>query len=239
MQCAACFTAARSSEINDQISEGSSEFDCVRESTCGNRSRAREEKTNMKLVQVLVFALAIVTIAPADAQQPPRPETTVPPPLVDHHQHLFSPAVAALISPAPPAPPVSPITSSELIPLLDAAGVKRAAVLSVAYIFGQPTRNVENEYEKVRAENDWTSQQVALFPDRLRSFCGLNPLKDYALAELARCAKDPNLHYGLKLHFGNSTSTKCIVLFETKVIASAPEGGKSCRDSLLLRCSCV
>lgn len=158
----------------------------------------------MKLVQVLVFALAIVAIAPAGAQQPPRPETTIPPPLADHHQHLFSPAVAALISPAPPAPPVSPITSSELIRLLDAAGVKRAAVLSVAYIFGQPTRNVENEYEKVRAENDWTSQQVALFPDRLRGFCGLNPLKDYALAELARCAKDANLHYGLKLHFGNS-----------------------------------
>ncbi len=34
-------------------------------------------------------------------------------------------------------------------------------------------------------------------------FCGLNPLKDYAL-ELARCASNPNLRRGLKLHFGNS-----------------------------------
>ena len=29
-------------------------------------------------------------------------------------------------------------------------------------------------------------------------------MKDYALEELARCAADPNLRRGLKLHFGNS-----------------------------------
>jgi len=125
-------------------------------------------------------------------------------PLADHHQHLFSPAIAALTSPAPPAAPVTPITAADLIRLLDAAGIKRAAVLSVAYIYGQPSRKVENEYDKVRAENDWTSQEVARFPDRLIGFCGLNPLKDYALQELARCAKDPQLRHGLKLHFGNS-----------------------------------
>jgi predicted TIM-barrel fold metal-dependent hydrolase len=56
----------------------------------------------------------------------------------------------------------------------------------------------------VRAENDWTARQVAQYPERLRAFCGVDPLKDYALQEIARCAKDPYLHYGLKLHFGNS-----------------------------------
>ena len=61
-----------------------------------------------------------------------------------------------------------------------------------------------NEYAEVRAENDRVSREVALFPDRLRGFCGVNPLKDYALEEIARCAKDPQMHYGLKLHFGNS-----------------------------------
>jgi predicted TIM-barrel fold metal-dependent hydrolase len=126
-------------------------------------------------------------------------------PLADHHQHLFSPALAALISPPAPAAPTAPIAASDLIPLLDAAGIKRAAVLSVAYIFGQVTRKVENEYEKVKAENDWTADQVARYPDRLIGFCGLNPLKDYALEELARCAKNPGLRSGLKLHFGNST----------------------------------
>ena len=142
---------------------------------------------------LLCAALAAVPVCSAYGQ-----------PLADHHQHLFSPALAALISPAPPATPVAPITASDLISLLDAAGIKRAAVLSVAYIFGQPTRKVENEYEKVKAENDWTGEQVARYPDRLIGFCGLNPLKDYALDELARCAKNPRLRHGLKLHFGNS-----------------------------------
>jgi hypothetical protein len=35
-------------------------------------------------------------------------------------------------------------------------------------------------------------------------FCGFNPLKDYALDELARCAGTPLLRHGIKLHFGNS-----------------------------------
>jgi hypothetical protein len=34
--------------------------------------------------------------------------------------------------------------------------------------------------------------------------CKIDPLKTYALAEIARCAEDPNLQNGLKLHFGNS-----------------------------------
>ncbi len=85
------------------------------------------------------------------------------------------------------------------------AGIHRAVVLSLAYQFGNPNRPpIENEYDAVKAENDWTSQQVALFPDRLRGFCSVNPLKPYALQEVSRCAKDQHLRLGLKLHFGNS-----------------------------------
>src|SRR5215813_8057770 len=124
-------------------------------------------------------------------------------PLTDHHQHLFSPALAELISP-PGGPATSPITARDLVMHLDALGIRSAVVLSTAYIWSQPSRRVENEYERVRAENDWTSQQVAMFPNRLIGFCGLNPLREYALTELARCAKDPYLRHGLKLHFGNS-----------------------------------
>ena len=141
------------------------------------------------------FALAIIA-----APQPP-PQAA---PAVDHHQHIFSPAIAALISRPPPAEPLKAIDADRLMALLDAAGIKRAAVHSVAYMYGSPARKVENEYEKVKAENDWTSQQVARYPDRLRGFCGVSPLKDYALKELDRCAKDPHLRWGLKLHFGNS-----------------------------------
>lgn len=101
-------------------------------------------------------------------------------------------------------PPVNPISASDLVALLDAADIQRALVLSMGYTWGSPNRTVENEYQKVMAENDWTSQQVGSFPDRLRGFCSFNPFKPYALDELSRCSKDPNLRSGLKLHFGNS-----------------------------------
>ena len=60
-----------------------------------------------------------------------------------------------------------------------------------------------DEYANVRAENDWTIQEAARFPSRLVPLCSFNPLKDYALTELERCAKLPQVK-GLKLHFGNS-----------------------------------
>jgi predicted TIM-barrel fold metal-dependent hydrolase len=120
-------------------------------------------------------------------------------PLVDHHQHLFGPAVLA------PAPNVQPITTRELLMLLDSARIRRAVVLSVAYQFGNPNGPpLADEYERVRAENDWTAGQVARAPSRLTGFCSVNPLKDYALGEIARCAANPHLRTGLKLHFGNS-----------------------------------
>jgi predicted TIM-barrel fold metal-dependent hydrolase len=123
-------------------------------------------------------------------------------PIVDYHQHLFSPAAAALVSGRRNAPGIA---ARDLIALLDSAGIQRALVLSVAYTWGKASRApVDNEYEHVKAENDWTAQQVAQYPDRLRAFCSLNPLRPYALEELARCSKDPQLHFGLKLHFGNS-----------------------------------
>ena len=131
------------------------------------------------------------------AQQPAAP---VPAPAVDHHQHLYSPETIGLARAT-----IEPLDAADLIAYLDAAGIARAAVLSTAYQFGNPNRPpVENEYAKVRAENDWTSQQVARYPLRLRGLCGVNPLRSYATEEIERCAKDSSLASGLKLHFGNS-----------------------------------
>jgi predicted TIM-barrel fold metal-dependent hydrolase len=99
---------------------------------------------------------------------------------------------------------VQAITAPEVVALLDAAGIRYALLLSVAYLYGSPARTLADEYAKVRAENDWTGEQAAQVPERLRAFGSVNPLKAYALDEIARCASNPNLHHGLKLHFGNS-----------------------------------
>jgi predicted TIM-barrel fold metal-dependent hydrolase len=119
--------------------------------------------------------------------------------LIDYHQHLL---MRSQVN-APGGP--QSFSAAELIKLMDQAKIRRALVLSMAYRYGNPNKPpVENEYDQVRSENDWTSGQVALFPDRLRGFCGVDPLKDYALKEIERCSKDRYLHGGLKLHFGNS-----------------------------------
>ena len=93
------------------------------------------------------------------------------------------------------------VTARDLIARLDAAGTRRAAVMSNAYYFDAVRiETVTDEYGKVRAENDWTAEQVAQFPDRLAAFCSFNPLRDYALAELDRCVARGGFA-GLKLHF--------------------------------------
>ena len=120
--------------------------------------------------------------------------------IIDYHQHLYSPDAGARSSPGPKG-----IDADNLVAQLDAAGISRAVVLSVAYSFSNPNLPpVPDEYAHVMRENDWTSAQVAKYPHRLLGFCSVNPIRPYALEEIARCSKDPNLLTGLKLHFGNS-----------------------------------
>jgi predicted TIM-barrel fold metal-dependent hydrolase len=141
----------------------------------------------------------LITAAGALAAASLRAQDPVPRPAADHHQHLFGPLTQSL------APTTPRLDADGLVRLLDAAGIGRAVVLSTAYQFGNPNRPpVEDEYAKVRAENDWTALQVARHSDRLIGFCGVNPLKDYAEEEIRRCAGEPSLRTGLKLHFGNS-----------------------------------
>ena len=140
--------------------------------------------------------LAVLVLGCAQSSRPAAPEQPRAP-IVDHHQHLFSAPLATLVS-------VDPIDADKLVAMLDSAGIRRALVLALGYSWGNPSRNVENEYEKVKTENDWVAAQVAKYPDRLRAFCSFNPLKPYALDELARCGTNPNLRAGLKLHIGNA-----------------------------------
>lgn len=124
-----------------------------------------------------------------------------PTPVADHHQHVFSDEILTLLG---PDAGLKPVTAKEVVALLDAAGIRKAVLLSTAYMYGSPRRELPDEYAQVRRENDWTAAQAAQFPGRLLAFCGINPLKDYALAEIGRCAGKPGLGRGIKLHFGNS-----------------------------------
>jgi len=145
--------------------------------------------------------IALISIA-ANAQdgQPSQNQSRQIAPAADHHQHVFSPPYTEKFLPAGS----KSITAQDVIGLLDQAGIRRAVFLANGYSFGRPGSEPPNEYEAVKADNDWAAAQAALFPKRLIAFCGFNPLKEYALTELGRCAKDPNLRRGIKLHFGSS-----------------------------------
>jgi len=142
---------------------------------------------------VLTLLAVALSVRPAAGQVAP---------IADHHQHLFSPTLTAMLT-ARSGGSLA-LTARDLVALLDSAGIRRALVLSVAYMYGSPARSFEDEHARVRAENDWTAAQAAQYPDRLRAFCSFNPLKGYALEELARCAGQPLHRRGIKLHFGNS-----------------------------------
>ncbi|HYD52700.1 MAG TPA: amidohydrolase family protein [Gemmatimonadaceae bacterium] len=124
---------------------------------------------------------------------------TVPTPRVDYHQHLVSPAFQPLAR-------LPARDGRQLLALLDSAGIRRAVVLSVGYTYGDERKALPDPDGLTRAENDWTSAQVSASGGRLIGFCGANPLRPAALAELERCLGLPGMT-GIKLHFGNGGVT--------------------------------
>ncbi|HEX6574277.1 MAG TPA: amidohydrolase family protein [Gemmatimonadaceae bacterium] len=96
-----------------------------------------------------------------------------------------------------------PLSADDLIKLLDEAGIRRAVILSNAYFFDGLVPIPGDDYANVRAENDWTAEQVAKYPDRLVAFCSFNPTREHASRELDRCAKS-GAFKGVKLHLGTS-----------------------------------
>ena len=120
-------------------------------------------------------------------------------PLLDYHQHLVSDRFAPLAN-------LPARDGRALVRELDAAGIKRAVVLSVAYSFADERKNLPDPDVLTREENDWTSAEVARNAPRLIGFCSANPLRDAALAELDRCLKLPGM-VGIKLHWGNAGVT--------------------------------
>lgn len=110
----------------------------------------------------------------------------------------------AMLYPVFPGPVLdTPLDAERLIALLDAAGIRRAVVLSVAYWYQSPRFAVDDPLRRAREENAWTAAQAARYPGRLIAFCSLNPISDAALELLRECADDGRFK-GLKLHFANA-----------------------------------
>ncbi|MDR9364217.1 MAG: amidohydrolase family protein [Balneolaceae bacterium] len=130
-------------------------------------------------------------------------------PTADHHIHIRSEASSkALVTLQKELTgreiPLLVLTGSDqVIKMLDEAEIEHGVLLSVAYFFAAPDVDFPNEYEKVKQENNYISNQAAKYPNRLAAFCIWNPLSDYAQEEIRRCSKLPQVA-GLKLHLANS-----------------------------------
>ena len=117
-------------------------------------------------------------------------------PLVDYHQHLVSPPFAPIVK-------LPERNGQALLRELDSAGIGRAVVLSVGYSFADERKGLADPDSLTRAENDWTSAEVAASGGRLIGFCSANPLRAIALQELERCLTLPGM-VGIKQHLGNA-----------------------------------
>ena len=69
------------------------------------------------MIRWIIAAAALPAALPAQA------------PVIDYHQHLFSPAASALVTGKPEA---QGINAKTVVALLDSAGIQRGLVLSVA-----------------------------------------------------------------------------------------------------------
>lgn len=118
----------------------------------------------------------------------------------DNHVHIMSPALIKLFK-AAGIPFSKPDNAySDINVISERLGTKRFKMVSMAYLWGHPEfGKVNNEYEMVKAENDFVLENLKWSMILIRAYCGINPLKDYALEEVKRCRKAGA--NGIKLHF--------------------------------------
>ncbi|MEZ4503928.1 MAG: amidohydrolase family protein [Dehalococcoidia bacterium] len=116
--------------------------------------------------------------------------------VLDVHTHLASQALTDQYA----GPGLPPSTADDLVARLDEGNVQRAVVLSGGYM-GWPIGLTDDH--NMAPENDFVSDEVSKYPDRLIGFCGINPLFDSAVREVERCLELPGM-VGVKIHMAGS-----------------------------------
>src|SRR5688572_16339495 len=161
--------------------------------------RAWRRAVNPMLCALMVLGgcshpLGSQTLPPVDSLLAPRG---------DHLEHVSSRDDSVYFHLHGMSAPV--LTARDLVAALDSGHVGKAIVASFAYFPGAPDAvpdPTRDEYTRVRDDNDWVAAQVAQYPNRLVGFCAVNPLREYALREIARC-RTAGLP-GLKPHLANA-----------------------------------
>ncbi len=84
--------------------------------------------------------------------------------------------------------------------ILKNAGSSRVDLISMAHVYSSGEfGGFKNERELVERENTYVAAVRDKYPARVRAFCSVDPLRDYALDELERCRSRLRMD-GIKLH---------------------------------------
>lgn len=124
--------------------------------------------------------------------------------IFDHHVHLLSPALIKIWKGLGIPFSKPDADYSQLQAIAKRLGTDRMKLISMAYLYGSDEfGKFENEYDLVKAENDYLAETKSKYGKNIKIFCGIHPLKDYALKEAERCQKELKTD-GIKMHFGSS-----------------------------------
>ncbi len=89
---------------------------------------------------------------------------------------------------------------SDIDVILKNTAVKRIDLISMAHVFSsEEFGGFKNERELVQKENDYVAEARNKHPKKIKAFCSVDPLRDYALNELERCRTRLKMD-GVKLH---------------------------------------
>jgi predicted TIM-barrel fold metal-dependent hydrolase len=137
----------------------------------------------------------------------------LPAPQLDAHAHLISRDLAAWMRASSTDAEIRrglrPINGRIIVDALEEDGIPRAIALSTACLHAADSaragrrKKPADERRDVQNENDFAALQAREFGPALIPFASVNPKRDYAVEEFARCI-DLHRMRGLSVHFGES-----------------------------------
>lgn len=89
---------------------------------------------------------------------------------------------------------------SDIDVIIQNTAVRRIDLISMAHVYSsEEFGGFKNERELVERENAYVAAARDKHPQKVRAFCSVDPLREYALAELGRCRTQLKMD-GIKLH---------------------------------------
>ncbi len=145
------------------------------------------------LFRVFGSIVLLCLVAVSSVANPPKP-------LTDGHVHILSPELIKIWKGLgiPFSRPDEYYSDIDVI--LSNTAVRRIDLISMAHVYtAEDFGGFKNERELVERENSYVAAARDKHSKKTRAFCSVDPLREYALAELERCRTALKMD-GIKLH---------------------------------------